>query len=444
MTRWAIPKILGHAAITTLFVVVVFAQAGDGASGQQLTIQLPEKKAVFPEPLPDDGKPGFALRGTKGWLWLPEQYLAEVATLASVKMNFMMICYGSMCDVEHYAWGDPKCNRWWEPLPEEKKRAYEKVIDACKANGVELCLSMNPNLFAERILQYGDENDFELLWQHYAWMQSRGMKWFCLSLDDISRGIDAAGQAQVANTLLHRLREKDAGAELILCPTFYWGDGTEPQAHAYLETLAHKLDEDIYLFWTGDAVVTPEITRAVAEKYRAVAKHRLIVWDNYPVNDGNPTLHLGPVTGRDKNLCEVCDGYMSNPMHTQNEINRIPLMTCADYAYNPRAYDPARSIGQAILHAAESRNQREALRDLAELYPGMLIFGKGTNFNPVIARMEGIDSRTAADAYLANVKGTIERFEEAFPNNHQQEKKTLRENLAELEKTSRERFGSDQ
>jgi len=31
---------------------------------------------------------------------------------------------------------------------------------------------------------------FEALWQHYAWMQNRGMQWFCLSLDDITRGID--------------------------------------------------------------------------------------------------------------------------------------------------------------------------------------------------------------------------------------------------------------
>ena len=36
-------------------------------------------------------------------------------------------------------------------------------------------------------------------------------------------------------------------------------------------------------------------------------------------------------------------------MRKQNEINRIPLATCADYAYNPRAYDPSRSVGQAIL-----------------------------------------------------------------------------------------------
>jgi len=100
---------------------------------------------------------------------------------------------------------------------------------------------------------------------------------------------------------------------------------------------------------TGDAVVG-RISRKAADTFRGIVKHRLFLWDNYPVNDANPTMHLGPVIDRDADLCDVIDGYMSNPMRLQNEANRIPLATCADYAYNPAAYDPLRSIGQAIVH----------------------------------------------------------------------------------------------
>ena len=74
---------------------------------------------------------------------------------------------------------------------------------------------------------------------------------------------------------------------------------------------------------------------------------------------------------------------MSNPLCPQNEANRIPLLTCADYAFNPAAYDPERSIGQAILHLADTPEQRQVLKDLVEAYPGMLVAKQGTGYNSV-------------------------------------------------------------
>jgi hypothetical protein len=97
-----------------------------------LRVELPDQKRPFPEPLSGGhGQPGFRLRGIKGWAWRPEQYLAEIPVLARCKMNFLMNCYISMCDLEHHRWGTPDCNRWWEPLPTAKKQAYEKVVRAC-------------------------------------------------------------------------------------------------------------------------------------------------------------------------------------------------------------------------------------------------------------------------------------------------------------------------
>ena len=403
---------------------------------QDFAVTLPEREETFPRPLPEGQPPGFAMRGTKGWLWLPEQYLAEIPTLAAYKMNFLMVCYGSMCDIEHYAWGDPDCNRWWEPLPEEKRRVYERVLEVCQAHGIELCLSVNPNLFSKRILDYDNVEDVDALWQHYAWMQERGMKWFCISLDDIREGINAAGQAKVTNDILRRLRAHDANAQLILCPTFYWGAGENDAARRYLETLAKKLNKDVFLFWTGNAVVTPVITREAAAAYKGYAGHRLFIWDNYPVNDAQATLHLGPVTGRDPDLCGVCYGYMSNPLHAENEINRIPLLTCADYAYNPWQYDPAWSIGQAIVHIGATEAQREVLRDLVELFPGMLLYGQGTGWNPVLARFNEImdipHSRYLAEVYLRHVEHVVQRFDGAFPGRFDAAKKTLGKTLDDM------------
>ena len=71
--------------------------------------------------------------------------------------------------------------------------------------------------------------------------------------------------------------------------------GNEPEAVAYLDTVARDLKPEIYLFWTGDTFT--RISCAAAESYKKRVKHPLFLWDNYPVNDAQQTVHLGPVTG---------------------------------------------------------------------------------------------------------------------------------------------------
>ena len=408
-------------------------------------VTLPAEIRPFPEPLPEGKQPGFKWRGTKGWMWTPEQYLAEIPVMAKYKMNFLMNCYTSMCDLEHYGWGNPEVNRWWEDLPASKKTAYEGIVRSCDKNGVTFCFSMNPNLASKRPLKYSSAEDIDQLWKHYAWMQGLGVKWFNISLDDISQGIDASGQAKVVNEIFRRLKAKDPKANMIFTPTFYWGDGTDAAAKPYLDVLAKELDPDVYLFWTGDSVVG-DITRGAADTYKAVSKHRLFLWDNYPVNDGNPTMHLGPVTNRDADLCEVIDGYMGNAMCSQNEGNRIPLLTCADYAYNPAAYDPMRSIGQAIVHLESDPKGREALTDLVEVYPGFVIYGiPSTGLNPVKERYAKLaampQSHCMREAFITYLEDLAARMDRAFPKRYAAEKKTLGDDITALRKLESERYG---
>jgi hypothetical protein len=411
---------------------------------KEFFVTLPPAIRPLPEPLPAGQEPGFKFRGIKGWMWRPEQYLAEIPVLAEYKLTFLMNCYGSMCDIEHHVWGDPRVNRWWEPLPVAKRLAYEKVVRTCQQAGLQFCFSMNPNLCSQRPVKYDNSEDVDALWQHYTWMQGLGVKWFNISLDDISAGIDAPGQAALVNEIFRRLRAKDPQAQMIFCPTWYWGAGTGEEERPYLETLARELHVGIYLFWTGDSVVG-RVTRKGAESYRNTVKHRLFLWDNYPVNDAQPTMHLGPVTGRDSDVCEIVDGYMSNSMCTQNEANRIPLLTCADYAYNPKAYDPARSIGQSILHLAANDEQQRALKDLVEAYSGMLLRGAGTNFNAVRDQFTRLasapHSRHVAEMYVRHLEDLLSRMRQAFPEQFEPARKTLADDIAWMKRASASKYG---
>jgi len=428
------------ASILALFL----AASGRLSAGETISdlhtnfhITLPAQLREFPEPLPAGAQPGFKLRGTKGWAWTPEQYLAEIPFMAQYKLNFLMNCYISMFDIEHHEkWYDGEANRWWEDLPPAKKAAYEKVVHSAQEHGLQFCFSMNPNLCSQRQVNDDSPESVDLLFKHFAWMQSLGVKWFNLAIDDATNGVNAATQAKVCNDIFHRLRAKDPEAQMIFCPTYYWGDGTLPKQKPYLEELARELEPEIYVFWTGDAVVG-KVTRKATDTFCGIVKHRVILWDNYPVNDGHPTMHLGPVTDRDPDICEKLDGYVSNPLHTQNEANRIPLATCADYAYNPRAYEPMRSIGQAILRQAIKPSQQEVLRELVETYPGMLLAassGNKTAYNPVRAQMDRIlalpQSRPAALAYLASLQELSMRLQTEFPDRYAAEKKTLAADIA--------------
>jgi AraC-like DNA-binding protein/mannose-6-phosphate isomerase-like protein (cupin superfamily) len=402
---------------------------------EQWRIRLPRVARGFREPASGPQSPGFSLRGMKGWFWTPEQYLEEIEVLASLEMNFLMDCYGSMIISQP---GDPWCNEWWTPMKDARKEAYARIIRVCRENKIIFCFALHPQLASPRPLDPGNREDVEAFYQHYAWAQGQGVGWFSVCLDGTSwgaAGAAAAGctQAGFVNSILARLRTQDREVRFLFCPTVCWGDGTNPEHRAYLQALGGGLDPAVYVFWNGDSIVTPRVTRVAAESFRNLVQHRLFLLDNYPVNDGNPTLHLGPVSGREADLCEVIEGYLSNPMCLQNQINRIPLATCADYAFNPRAYDPARSIGQAIVRFAKSDAQQQALKDLVEAYPGFLVAGGGTGTNPVRGKLGSIlaatSSRSAGQEFRGHIEGIYRRLTKLFPGRYPATRQTVRDDL---------------
>jgi hypothetical protein len=374
---------------------------------------------------------GFLFRGMKGWSWTPEQYLEEIPALAGLRMNFLMNCYRSMSVSRP---GESWCNEWWRPMPEERKRQFLRIIQCCDEHRIAFCFALHPQLCSPRPLVLGDAQDLEAFHQHYAWAQAQGVRWFAVCLDDTSWGADGPGalgesHSALVNAIHERLFAHDPGARVIFCPACFWGDGTNPEHGAYLASVARVLHPDIYVFWNGDAIVTPRITRVAAQGFRAAVRHRLFLWDNYPVNDGSPTMHLGPLNGRAPDLCEAIDGYLSNAMCSQNQINRLPLATCADYAFDPHAYKPARAIGQAILRFAETPAQQQVLKDLVEAYPGFIVAGGGTGTNPVRARFgsllaEGGDW-SAAREHVQRMEDLASRLAKCFPAGHFATRQTL-------------------
>jgi len=376
--------------------------------------------------------PAFKYRGIKGWFWTVEQYLEEIPVLADLKMNFLMDCYGSLIGSEP---GGSLCNEWWKPMRPEQKSAYAKIIGMCREHLVTFCFALSPQVAAPRLLDPANAHDVDAFCQHYTWALSQGVRWFsiCFDVSGWGQGGPAAcgaAHASLVNSVLKHLRAKSGDVQFLFCPVACWGDGTNPEHRKYLETLGCDMDPEVYVFWYGDSVVTPRVTRVMAEGFRSVVRHRLFLWDNYPVNDGNQTLHLGPLRGRDPDLWRVVDGYMSNPMATQNQANRIPLATCADYAASPETYSPLRSISQSISRFGGSQAGQQALKDLVEIYPGFIVAGGGTGTNPARSRFTSLldtAQASAAREFLANMETISDRFAKCFRSQFPATRRTVQE-----------------
>ena len=422
-------------------------------------VTLPQRIEALPFGSERSGsRPAFAIRGVKGWAWSPEQYLAEIPVLAKYRLNFLINCYTSLWELgPHGALAAGRSiNLWYRPLSPEKKAGFEKVIRACQEHGVTFCFSINPNLRSDRAFDYDHADDMNALWQHYAWSQKLGVRWFNISLDDINTGINAAGQARAVNGLLQRLRVHDPQAQLTFCPTWYSGTGdsgietnttlgikvgslargVETPGVLYTKALAEKLHPDVYLFWTGPDVCSLTISAEQARRYKALCGHRILLFDNYPVNDQAPTLHLGPFSGRSADLCSAIDGYFLNSMSYQNEANRIPVLTLADYLWNPQQYDPARSIGQAIAHLADTPAWREVLCNLVELYPGRFWDkSKLTEWNSLRARFDQLLQRgeqSEARRLFAKANATLQKMKTMSSDAWSSGEEVLEEDVAAM------------
>ena len=380
---------------------------------------------------------GFRIRGMKGWAWTPEQYLEEIPILSKYKMNFLMNCYLSLFTVKTNpnnigTWK----NEWWLPLSKNVKSQYEKIFEKCREYGITFCFAVHPQLFSPRPINPASDKDFEDLWQHFEWAQNNGIRWFSVSLDDVTGvKIDGAEHAVLVNKLVKRLRVKDPKAQMIFCPTYYWGTGEDKKQVEYFDAINKNLDKDVYVFWTGKKIVPAYITNDDATKFIKMAGHKVFLWDNYPVNDGHLTLHLQPVTGRERDLYKLIDGYMANPFYTQNEIGRIPLFTMADYAFSPQNYNPAQSILEAIAHQTNNKEKQKALKDLVKLFATDTIHVK-TGFNPVSftlkKKKKKKDSKTEAKEYIQNVENVFANFTKIFPSDYHATKATLQKVITEL------------
>ena len=255
-----------------------------------------------------------------------------------------------------------RAEAWRNPLSDAVKQGLAAYGERMSPLGIQWYVGHNP-IAAKDKIRSGDEDDFQVV-LGWACAAAEAGGNLCLKYDDhrfpIGRhDMDTFGSAREADihllARLHReLKVRHPRAKILFCPPFYWGP-TSPALYPeprddYLYALGERAPRDIEIFWTGPRVksaeVTPDMVRWIAERLQ----RKPVYWQN---GFGMPHMFLyhyvtDPIdVYREwsyEGFFDELDTYMLNCMMPGYAS---AAATCADFCWNPSAYDAARSVADA-------------------------------------------------------------------------------------------------
>lgn len=364
--------------------------------------------------------PGFGIRGGMesfyGPAWTQADRLQQLQFLAAHKMNTFF--YGPA--------GDPHTDQTWNALysPQELS-ALSQIVTTAQSLHINFIYRISPEdpLNPSAGICHSDPADLQALLARFEQMYSIGVRSYTIAWDDVAGRFtcaqdqqqfgsdpdpEAAAQAYVDNWMLqHFILAHPDNQPLLTVPTQYYGDS----ATTYRTQFDQLVDPSIRIYWTGPAVVSQSIqVTDIQQTQRAFPHHKLLIWDNYPVNDyATNRLMMGPLVNRQAGLEHYALGITYNEMQEESP-SLVPLFTEADYAWNPEAYNPRQSWDQGLHELGGSAYQ--ALRTFAENNMSSPIDGtESPELSPLISSFEQAYTQgqdiTAPAAQLSQAFGQL-------------------------------------
>ena len=251
---------------------------------------------------------------------------------------------------------------WTKPYPAGQWRVLQQLIRHAQKRKIDFVYGFHPG----QGLCFSAETPVRTLLAKAQRFYDAGVRTFAVQFDDIPSRLEhemdrrrfrnslARAQGTWLREIIYRQPASWKNIEWWICPSYYTPDpllahvfGTF-ESH-FLESLADFLPPTVACLWTGPSVVSEKITLPHVRQIAKRVKRRLIIWDNYPVNDLSMSdeLHIGPLQGRDQRLPQAVYGYLNNPLLQWN-LGFIPLAACFDYAARPSAYKPESSWTKII------------------------------------------------------------------------------------------------
>lgn len=305
-----------------------------------------EAMAIRPATIYD--RPAVATRGVLegyyGKPWPPEDRLAMVVEAAHLKFNTYVYAPKGAGTIN---------TGWMLPFEADELAHFAQLVEVAERNYVQVCFEIHPSL----LFHYSTESDFDTLLGKFETVIGLGIDCVVLAFDDVPPelvppdGDVFASYTEAQVDFLPRLGEALLAAhpdlKLAYVPVEYFTE--HEHAAAAWTAFGEALQPAWEIAWTGQQIGSPTVTLADAQEATALMGRKPLLGDNYPVSDDaykTGLVHLGPIMGRGPDLATGVSGFAFNAMPLAH-ASLPALATCADYSWNPGAYDPQQSAANA-------------------------------------------------------------------------------------------------
>ncbi|MGI9284072.1 MAG: beta-N-acetylglucosaminidase domain-containing protein [Pseudomonadales bacterium] len=294
--------------------------------------------------------PNFPLgviEGFYGKMWTDEARLKLFEFLAAESFNSFV-----------YA---PKAARklrggWAEPFTDTELLALQEQSEACSVLGICWGVGLSP---LGAVAQF-DHSAAKFLSTKLEQINSLNPALLCILFDDMHCEFANLAQRQLA--IVEHIQQHTTTPHLIVCPTYYSHDpvlekvfGARPAS--YWRDLGAGLSADVDVFWTGNQVCSTSIMRDDLQVIAQQLQRHPVIWDNYPVNDGEKAsnfLNVRPFQQRDFRLPETARGHFSNPMN-QCALSKIALHSLPRLYAEKQHYDAESALNSALAQLQDAR-----------------------------------------------------------------------------------------
>jgi hyaluronoglucosaminidase len=264
---------------------------------------------------------------------------------------------------------DPWLRRHWQqPYPQEMLGELDAFGQACRATEVRLGVGLSP--FE---LNLHPDTDWRApLAAKLAELDTAEIQDLAILFDDMRGDVPELAERQAA--IVHFAAERSRATRIICCPSYYSDDpildlafGTRPPS--YLEALGRRLDPAIEIMWTGEEVVSREISPGHLVRIGEAIGRKPFLWDNYPVNDGarmSQHLHLRGFSGRPAAIGPHLSAHGIN-LASQPRLSRIPALTLVESYARGEAYEYGAAFDRAAAEVLGEELAARLRRDLLSL-----------------------------------------------------------------------------
>lgn len=258
------------------------------------------------------------VEGFYGRSWSHGIRLAYAGYLASAGLNTCLYCPKS----------DPFLRkRWQEDWPPAQWQALRNLAIAYRARNIHWGVGLSPYALYR---DYGQRSR-ERLREKIDRLAGLEAPLLAILFDDMPGDMDglAARQAEIVADVSRWLPD----VRLLVCPTYYSFDpvlekhfGSMPSG--YWQALGQAIPPDVDIFWTGNRVCSESVRIGDIERIVGELGRPVILWDNYPVNDGavrSNFLYCSKLSCRDRLPPELASGHLCNPMN--QALLSLPALT---------------------------------------------------------------------------------------------------------------------